>query len=126
MGEEEQKTKERKLNKYWEGNYAVVVGDISISLANKYCVGCDIPFSPGFFHTCLLSDCDKINEYAREALNIGLKNGTIYKTFRDKVEEKNFKKSLFTSEEIEKCVKYDRENPRKFKDVKRLAINLFE
>ena len=92
MGEEEQKTKERKLNKYWEGSYAVVVGDISISLANKYCVGCDIPFSPGFFHTCLLSDCDKINEYAREALNIGLKNGTIYKTFRDKVEGKKKKK----------------------------------
>ena len=101
MGEEEQKRKERK---YWGGSYARVVGDISISIANKYCVGCDIPFSPGFFHTYLLSDCDKINEYAREALNIGLKNGTIYKTFRDKVEEKK----------------------RKFKDVKRLAIDLFE
>ena len=123
--ENEKELKQRKLNKYLNASYATVVGDISINIAKTYCMRCDIPFSPALFHFCLLPNDEKINEYGREALNIGRKSGLIYKTFRDKVLEKNKRKSFFTDTDIEN-IKYDKENPKKVKYVKQLARNLFE
>ena len=118
MTEKEEK-KEKKLHKYLNSSYAELVGSICSDLAKTYCYGCKKPFSPGLFHSCLLPDNEKIDKYGEVSLKIACKSGLVYKTFRDKV-------YVFMESDIEKIIKYDLENPKKYKDVRTIIRDLYE